>query len=175
MNKIGLLVSLAIIAMVGAVLGNAWYQHERSTASAAAARQELFNGNFADPQGNAIDLSRFRGKPLVLNFWASWCPPCRAEMPDFSKFYQENAAKGIHLVGIAIDNAAAVRQFLAEHPVSYPIVLGGTRGMDLSSRLGDGEGGLPFTVVLDSEGKVVFRKLGITSPEELEAIASLVK
>lgn len=171
MNKINLWITAAIVALLLVVLGNAWVQHRRNAPVAVAnsAVSAFFADKLDDLQGKSVDLSQFRGKPLVINFWASWCPPCIAEMPDFSAFYLKYKDKGVQMVGIALDNPTAVRNFLEQHPVSYPILLGGMNGFALSASLGNKQGGLPFTVVLDAKGDVVFQKLGRTSLDELEA------
>ncbi|MGE0073030.1 MAG: redoxin family protein [Thiomonas sp.] len=170
MNKINVWIFAAIIGLIAAVLGNAWLQRTREVAVNVDhhAVQAFFADHLADLQGQNVDIARFRGKPLIVNFWASWCPPCIAEMPDFSRFYTQNKDKGIQMIGIALDNPTAVREFLQAHPVSYPILLGGINGVALSASLGNKQGGLPFTIVLNAKGDVVFQHLGKTSFDELQ-------
>jgi thiol-disulfide isomerase/thioredoxin len=107
-------------------------------------------------------------KPLLVNFWATWCPPCIEEMPDLERIYQQNCASSV--VGIAIDNAASVQTFLRTTPVSYPIILAGLESSALMRSLGNTSGALPFTVLVSPQGEVGFRKLGKTSFEELSAL-----
>lgn len=130
--------------------------------------QTLFATALDDLAGKAVKLDRYKGKTLIVNFWASWCPPCIAEMPELSRFYQEHGSKNIQMIGIAIDNPTSVRNFLKTHAVSYPVYLGGMGGTDLSAKLGDNQGGLPFTVIITPDGRITYQKLGQTSYTELQ-------
>jgi len=103
----------------------------------------------------------------LLNFWATWCPPCVEEMPMLDAFFRENSDKSWQVVGLAIDQPSAVRAFLARTPVSYPVGLAGLGGSELSKQLGNLAGGLPFSVVIGSSGEVLQRKIGRISTAEL--------
>ncbi|MDE2565545.1 MAG: TlpA family protein disulfide reductase, partial [Burkholderiales bacterium] len=116
-----------------------------------------------------VTLRDFRGKVVVLNFWATWCPPCVKEMPEIDRFAGPFQAAGGSVVGLAVDNPAAVRSFLARTPVHYAIGLAGFEGTDLSRKLGNVDGALPFTVVVDRAGRVAHRRLGASSYDELVA------
>ena len=109
---------------------------------------------------------------MVLNFWATWCVPCVREMPELDHFQREYADRGWRVVGLALDNLKAVREFLAKTPVSYAIGLAGFEGSTLSRELGNDKGGLPFTVIINRQGEIVQRRLGQTSLEELRTWAA---
>ncbi len=112
-------------------------------------------------------MASLRGTPLVLNFWATWCAPCVKEMPELDRFARQFATRGGKVLGLAVDNPTSVRQFLARTPVSYTIGLAGFDGTDLSRRLGNADGSLPFTAVFNRQGAVMQRKLGTTKVDEL--------
>jgi thiol-disulfide isomerase/thioredoxin len=114
-------------------------------------------------------MAGLRGQPLVLNFWATWCPPCVKEMPELDRFAKQFAARGGRVVGLAVDNPKAVREFLQRAPVSYAIALAGFDGTDLSRKLGNTTGALPFTAVFARSGALVQRKLGETGYDELQS------
>jgi thiol-disulfide isomerase/thioredoxin len=105
----------------------------------------------------------------VLNFWATWCPPCVKEMPELDRFAKGFSARGGRVVGLAVDNPKAVREFLHRAPVSYAIALAGFDGTDLSRKLGNTTGALPFTAVFARSGALVQRKLGETGYDELQS------
>lgn len=128
---------------------------------------------FPTPDGAPMAMRALAGKPLLLNFWATWCPPCIEELPLLDRFYAESSAKGWQVLGMAVDEAAAVTRFLAHTPVQFPITLAGMAGVELSRSLGNVDGGLPFTVVLDSAGRIVQRKMGKVSPQELAQWSAL--
>jgi len=110
-----------------------------------------------------------RGKPLIVNFWATWCPPCVEEMPMIDAFFRENAANGWQVVGLAIDQPSAVRKFLTKTPVSYPIGLAGMQGTELVKQLGNTAGGLPYTLFVDGAGSVAARKMGKLEAGDLQS------
>ncbi|WP_089729342.1 TlpA family protein disulfide reductase [Candidatus Thiosymbion oneisti] len=113
-----------------------------------------------DLDGQEVASSRWAGKILVLNFWATWCPPCLRELPLFDELQRTHAEAGLQVVGIAIDNHEDVERFLAEHPASFPILLGDTDAIELSRRLGNHVQGLPFTAIFDSHGRRVYAQSG---------------
>ena len=128
---------------------------------------ELWAMRFPQPGGGELVMAERRGRPLLLNFWATWCPPCVKEMPELDRFQREFAARGWQVVGLAVDGPTPVRQFLKRVPVSFAIGLAGFEGTDLSKRLGNAQGALPFTALFDARGRIVKRKLGETSFDEL--------
>jgi thiol-disulfide isomerase/thioredoxin len=125
------------------------------------------------PQGGTLALKSLRGKPMVLNFWATWCPPCVEELPLLERFYQQNSAKGWQVVGLAVDNAKAVKQFLTKMPLSFPLPLAGLAGTELSRSLGNLSGGLPYTVVLNAAGQVALRHMGKLSAQQVDGFSAI--
>ncbi|MEO8298099.1 MAG: TlpA disulfide reductase family protein [Burkholderiales bacterium] len=166
------------IAAAAAGVGWSWRHHAPAPAAAPAAATEaddapppsLWDQRLPQPQGGELVMATLRGRPLVVNFWATWCPPCVKELPELDQFAREQAARGAQgwqVVGLAIDSPAAVRRFLAKTPVSFPIGMAGYAGTTLVQSLGNPAGGLPFTVVFDAAGEPMHRKLGPTSLAEL--------
>ncbi|TCP17508.1 TlpA family protein disulfide reductase [Simplicispira metamorpha] len=156
----------AVVAAGGA--GWAALAWRQGQTSAAAVPAGLWQQSFPTPEGGVLDLQALRGQPLVLNFWATWCPPCVAELPLLSSFSRENAANGWQVLGIAVDQAAAVRTFLDRVPVAFPVALAPQGGIALSRSLGNLAGGLPFTVVFGADGQVRHRKMGQITPQNLQ-------
>ena len=123
---------------------------------------------WTDTAGATGGLADYRGRWVLLNFWATWCPPCVEELPMLNAFYREHAAKGWQVLGLAIDQPSAVRKFLARIPLDFPVGLAGLGGTDLGRSLGNLTGGLPFTVVLGGDGRVLHRKMGQVTPDDLK-------
>ena len=109
----------------------------------------------------------------VINFWATWCPPCVEELPMLNAFYQTQRAKGWTVLGLAVDKEAAVSTFLQRMPLTFPIAIAGMQGAALSKELGNSAGGLPFTVLFDRHGAVQHRKMGQLHASDLQNWASL--
>ena len=134
----------------------------------ADAEKALWQHTFSLVDGQELTLSEWQGHPIVINFWATWCPPCVEEMPLLDVFYQQNASKGWKMLGIAIDQPSQVKRFLAQRPFSYTMAHGGLDGMQLGEMLGNESGSLPFTVVLAADGRLIQRKLGKLSANEIQ-------
>lgn len=125
----------------------------------------------ARPEGGELALASLKGKPLVINFWATWCAPCVHEMPEIDRFHKAYSTQGWQVLGLAIDGPTPVREYLARVKVGFPIGLAGLDGTDLIRALGNPQGVLPFTVVINPQGQIVQRKIGETSLAELSGWA----
>ena len=113
-------------------------------------------------------MQSFQGRPLLINFWATWCPPCIEELPLIEAFYQENKAKSWQVLGLAVDKPDRVQSFLKSTPLSFPIAMAGLEGTELSRELGNPTGSLPFSVVFSSDGQIAQRKLGRLQAQDLD-------
>ena len=105
---------------------------------------------------------------MLINFWATWCPPCVEELPLLERFYSENKAKSVQIIGLAADKAEAVRGFLKKLPLTFPIGITDLSGIALSKSWGNLAGGLPFSVMLAADGRVMQRKMGKLSEDDLK-------
>ena len=150
--------------LAGAALG---YRVLKRPDWSEEARASLWRHRFELIDGQSLAADQFKGRPLVLNFWATWCPPCIEEMPLLDAFYARNAANGWQMIGIAIDQPASVRRYLNQRPVGYPIALGALDGVQLAAALGNPGGALPFTVVVSGRGDLLMRKLGQLSADDV--------
>ena len=133
------------------------------------ATRELWRLSFSTPDGGTLAMASLQGRPLLINFWATWCPPCVEELPLLDAFYRENKANGMQLIGIAADSASAVQIFTRRMPLSFPLVLAGMSGIELSRTLGNLTGALPFSVLLTRQGAVAQRKMGQLRSADLSA------
>ena len=131
---------------------------------------QLFATRLDDSNAQSQAIAQWQGKTLVINFWASWCPPCREEMPEFSRLQSKYAEKGVQFVGIALDTADNVSRFSQQQAVNYPLLIGGALGTELSRQLGNDRLALPYTVVLGPAGDVRLARLGRVSERELDAL-----
>jgi thiol-disulfide isomerase/thioredoxin len=132
---------------------------------------DLWGLDFPTPAGGRLSMAGLRGRPLVLNFWATWCAPCVEEMPLLDAFEREHRGAGWQVVGLALDGAAAVQEFLGRTPVGFAIGLAQGQGVSLSRLLGNTRGALPFSVAFNAHGEAFARKLGALNAQELSAWA----
>jgi thiol-disulfide isomerase/thioredoxin len=170
----------ALLATVGlaAAAGGGWWamKHQQASANASAPvgdplPADFWAHQFDTPGGAALTLASLQGKPLLINFWATWCPPCVKEMPELDRFHREFQKAGWQVLGLAVDSPTPVKQFLAKAPVGFRIGLAGFGGTELAQNLGNTSGGLPFSVMIDEQGHIRQRKMGGTQFTELAAWA----
>ncbi len=167
-RRSAIVVTVAIAALAaGVYFGNRVFESESPPPASATGLMGLA---LPDPEGTEQRIDQWRGKVIVVNFWATWCAPCREEMPEFIKAQAALGAKGLQFVGIAVDQADKVRQFAAEIGLNYPSLVGGFGAMELSRTLGNSVMALPFTVVLDRTGAIVHTQLGVLKPDKLDGI-----
>jgi len=135
--------------------------------AAQAGAASLDTARFSTLDGKPVNITALRGKRVLVNFWATWCGPCRHEMPRLDHFARTWRPRGVEVVGIALDDSAHVKDFLKKTPVSYPLWIAGDDGMDLLPALGDGGIVVPFTVLLNRQGKPVARWTGEVTDADL--------
>ena len=159
-------------ALLGA--GVAWW---RSQAPDALPAVEPVQGFWAmqwdTPQGGKLSMQTLQGRPLLLNFWATWCAPCVDELPLINNFYRQNKINGWQVLGLAVDKLAPVQGFIKKMPLDFPVGMAGLAGAELGRGLGNIAGGLPFTVVFGVDGSVLYRKMGRLHAQDLAKVLSL--
>lgn len=141
---------------------------ETITKSKSSGLDDLWQMRFETPEGGQLAMQTLRGKPLLINFWATWCPPCVDELPLLESFYQQNKSKSMQIVGLAADKPETVRAFLKKLPLTFPIGITDLSGIALSKSWGNLAGGLPFSVMLAANGHVMQRKIGKLSNDDLK-------
>jgi len=164
-----LFVAVAAVALAAGFLFHPWnhaHQVTRPPASAAA----LMRAALPDLEGRSQALTQWKGKVLVVNFWATWCAPCREEIPALIQVQEKLGPKGLQIVGIAIDQVERVKPYAAEMRINYPVLVGELEAMDLAQKAGNQVGGLPFTVILDRSGQPVRTELGALDQKKLDSI-----
>jgi thiol-disulfide isomerase/thioredoxin len=170
-KQIAVLVLVATGALTAGLLLRAGSRGPVSAAvSTASAAPGLMAARLPDMNGKLRALEQWRGKVLVVNFWATWCGPCREEIPAFIKVQDKLGAKGLQIIGIAVDQQDKVRPYAAEMKINYPILVGDLEAIDLARQAGNRLGGLPFTVVFDRQGTAVHSQLGGINQQKLEAL-----
>lgn len=157
-------------AAVGA--GLAWQRQPPAPAPLSQAAGEFWGARFERPEGGELITAELRGRPLLLNFWATWCSPCVKELPELAEFQREFKSQGWQVLGLAVDAPTPVREFLKKLPLDFALGMAGLTGTDLARKLGNTQGGLPFSVAFGASGEPIWRKLGATNLEELRHLAA---
>jgi len=168
-------IAIVMVAVVFAAAGALVYQWRAGSLAEAGpdpavAGQQLMSARLNGLDGAATTLEKWRDKVLVVNFWATWCTPCREEIPEFIKFQSSHDAQGVQFVGIAVDTPERVAIYAKEMGINYPLLVGGLETMELARAVGNRAGVLPFTVVMGRNGRVAASVVGILKPEKLEKI-----
>lgn len=167
-----LTVLMGTIGVGGALVGHRWIQQGKPLSflpkDPEHRLQTLPELRLPDLAGQEFGQSNLEGKVVVLNFWATWCLPCREEIPMFMGFQAERGSDGVQFVGIAIDDAAAVKEFVTTTKINYPVLLGDVDAIELSRRLGNRLQGLPFTAIFDRKGNLIYAQTGPVERAHLE-------
>lgn len=166
---------LLLITAVLALMGGYWIAQsmrppEQATTTLTYGGGELIDFTLPDVEGKKRSLHEWRGKIIVLNFWATWCPPCREEIPLFISLQKKHSADDLQVIGVAIDTLTAVMVYRQSVRINYPILIGDDNTLDLVARYGNRMGSLPYTVIIDRNGSIVARKLGEITQLELDSL-----
>ena len=169
------MVLFAAVAITAAMGGAAYHLWSRSGGAAAAAGsgavvEQVYAARLADLKGGVQTLGQWQGQVLVVNFWATWCAPCREEIPGFVRMQERYGPRGLQFVGIAIDQPDKVAEFSREFHINYPLLMGGLETMELMRQAGNRAGVLPYTLVIARDGKLVSREPGGLKESRLERI-----
>lgn len=164
-----LMLILAVLALIaGFWTAKALHAPEETPVTLSYGGGSMINFSLLELDGKMHALEEWRGKVIVLNFWATWCPPCREEIPLLIDLQKKYGAAGLQVIGVAIDNKTAVMRYRQSAGMNYPILMGDDDTLQLLARYGNSSGSLPFNVVIDRSGSIVVRKLGPFTDIELE-------
>jgi thiol-disulfide isomerase/thioredoxin len=159
-----LAVTVAVAALVAGYLTSIWIQKPVPSQDAA---EVLLATTLPDLRGERQAILQWKGKVLVVNFWATWCPPCLKEIPEFIRLQEKMRDRGVQFVGIAIDDQQKVAKFAADLGINYPVLMAEVEGITLARQAGNRLGGLPFTVIIDRQGRTAKIELGVLDERKL--------
>lgn len=157
----------AAVASIALATGLSLAVRHYSTTGAGMSAEAFFARTFNDLDGQPVEMARWKDRIVVVNFWATWCPPCVEEMPDLQRAHDEYADRGVTVVGLGIDSPAALQRFRDQHGLSLPLFAAGAAGSELGRTLGNPSGALPYTILVDRNGRIVRSHLGQIQPAEL--------
>lgn len=161
---------VAVVAALSAAAGAAYHLWSRGSDDLAAAVERVLQAQVVDVEGASRSLEQWRGRVLVVNYWATWCAPCREEIPLFVRMQERYGERGLQFIGIAIDQPDKVAEFAREFRVNYPLLLGGVDSIELLRQVGNRAGVLPYTLVIDRKGNLVSREPGGIKEARLERL-----
>jgi thiol-disulfide isomerase/thioredoxin len=172
----------ALVAVVALASGAAGYVYhagrtapESTTQASTAGLERLVSMRLPDLDQQPRSIDQWRGKVVVVNFWATWCAPCREEIPMFVRLQEEHRDRGLQFVGIALDQPDKVRPYAAELGMNFPVLIGSVDAIELTRTLGNRAGVLPYTVVIDRTGRIASIEVGAAKESKLRALlASLL-
>ena len=171
MKQTGIIIIAALIAFGG---GIAVQRFLPSLEKASATSLPDFN--LPDLSGTQHNISEWRGKILIINFWATWCPPCRKEIPEFIAMQEHYSAKGVQFIGVALEDQKPVAEYAGSAHINYPVLIGGDNGVMLAHQLGNSVDAIPYTIVVNQQGQIIHRHPGEFSRAQiLEIISPLLK
>lgn len=163
------------VALVAAAGGMAYRLDVFSGNGSGVLVRRLHATSFSDLQGTAKTIEQWQGRVLVINFWATWCPPCREEVPLFVRLQEQYGARGLQFIGIALDQPGKVAEFAHEFRVNYPLLIAGMETMELMREAGNKAGVLPYTLIIDRKGNLVGREAGgLKEPRLMQILAPLL-
>jgi len=168
MKKILLFGGVALMALAAGLFSQQRLAVATENATPAAGVQFAY----PDVQGQLQNADRWRGKILVINFWASWCGPCLKEIPEFVALQREYADKNVQFIGIAIEDQAPVADYLQRVSVNYPMLVAGDAGSNLARQWGNIINAVPFTVIVNAQGQIVHRQPGELSREQFVKVVT---
>lgn len=164
-------IALLVIAAGLALSAGFWLNHwNRGGAPDSNNLARLMAASLPDLDGKPQALAQWRGKVMVVNFWATWCSPCLKEIPEFVRMQEKLGKQGLQFVGIAVDNPVNVREFAIKYRMNYPVLIGEMDAIELARAAGNELGGLPFTVIVDRKGQLLGTELGGLNEQKLTAI-----
>ncbi len=162
-----LLLGAALVALAAGYFAAQWLREPATDAAAGGLAREF---KLPDLAGKPRSLSEWRGQVVVLNFWATWCPPCREEIPLFIDLQNRHGRDGLQFLGVAIDRQEDVARYYVQIGMNYPTLIGNDDAIEIMRDYGNRMGSLPYSVIIDRDGQLKARKLGAFRGQELESL-----